>query len=196
MLKRLLLLLGPSGVGKTTLIDEIVRIDQAFSPVTAFTTRPPRPGDRYRTCVSDHEFKELEQTETLLALNNIYGYRYGTAKRTLLDILQRSFAPIMDCPLAKLHTVEQAFPGQVFRVYVRPPSYEVLWNRLQDGRDPENERFQAACKELSAVQGGTYDKHIDLRIVNTEGTAAHTAGSIIEALVGRGPLPAATSSRA
>ena len=112
MLKRLLLLLGPSGVGKTTLIDEIVRIDQAFSPVTAFTTRPPRPGDRYRTCVSDHEFKELEQTETLLALNNIYGYRYGTAKRTLLDILQRSFAPIMDCPLAKLHTVEQAFPGR------------------------------------------------------------------------------------
>lgn len=175
MTRRIVLLLGVSGAGKSTLIDEIVRIDGRFLSVPAYTTRPARCDDRYRICISSSEFNVIEHTEPLLAANEICGYRYGTSKRMLLSVQEQHRVPILDYPLSKLGDIEREFPGQLWRVYVEPPSYEILWSRLQDGRDPDGQRFRAACKEIASVKRGEYVHHLDRRIVNAEGLLSRNA---------------------
>jgi len=178
MTRRVLLILGVSGAGKSTLIDEVVRVDPRFSPVSAYTTRPLRCGDRYRISVSNEEFHFIERTERLLATNEVFGHRYGTSKKSLLAVQDHGYIPILDCPISKMETVEVEFPGQLFRVYVEPPSRETLWNRLQDGRDSDGLRYQAACREIAAIRAGAFATQIDFRVVNRDGMVSETAKQV------------------
>src|SRR5262249_17442533 len=134
-----------------------------------------RSEDRYRICTSQETFTTIERTEHLLAVNEIYGQRYGTSKKLVLEVQQQGHVPILDCPILKIGPMEREFPHQLFRLYIEPPSYETLWARLQDGRDLDGHRYRAACEEIAAVKKGSFANQIDLRVVNYEGLARATA---------------------
>ena len=173
-----LVLLGVSGVGKSSLIEELVKIEQRFQLIAAYTTRPARGNDRHRICVTDAEFAALVRTEELLALNNIYGFNYGTPRRFIEEAFRAERLPLLDCPISKLHTVEAKFPGRIFSVYIEPPSLECLRHRLSDGRDTESLRYTNAVEELLEVRQGRYSNLITHRIVNKDGEKRETAKAI------------------
>jgi guanylate kinase len=180
MTTRILLILGVSGVGKSTLIKEVVGADARFLPVSAYTTRPARADDQYRISVSQEEFDFIERTELLLAANEVCGHRYGTSKKRVLEVQKQGHVPILDCPLLKVDTIEREFLGQLFRVYVEPPSCQTLWGRLQDGRDPDGRRYRAACMEIAAVKTGAFANQIDFRVVNCDGMVKQTAEQVCQ----------------
>ncbi len=178
MQKTILLLLGPSGVGKSSLIAEILRFDQRFAPISAFTTRPVRHRDLHRITVSEAAFDRIEQQGGLLALNRIYGYRYGTPKRFLSETIRQGKVPLLDCPVHLVSGFERDFPNQTFRVYVGPPTIEILRKRLEDGRDPDGSRLACGLEELALVRSGRYESSIDLHVINTDDAVEAVAQDI------------------
>lgn len=82
-LKNLYLIIGPSGVGKSSLVDAL-RQRYGYSDVQSYTDRPPRfEGERGHTFLSKAEFDELEKNEQMCAYTVFNGYRYGVTEKML-----------------------------------------------------------------------------------------------------------------
>jgi len=175
---KFLLLLGVSGVGKTTIIRELRKLDSRFIYISPFMTRELRSGETDKVPITREQMNEMEQQGKLLVVNELYGVRYATPR----EPIERAFAgeqlPLLDWPIDRLHVMQQAFPGKLFTVYVEPPDRETLRRRLADGRDPGNKRMDAAMTELATLAQGTYDDVINHRMVSSEGEAASVAKAI------------------
>lgn len=181
MTTEILLILGPSGAGKSSMIDELLRLDSRFVAVAAYTTRPPRTRDKYRLSVAPEAFERITGRERLLALNELYGFRYGTSSAAISAALQSGRSVVADCPINGVDSFEESFPGRAFRAYVQPPSPEALRRRLSDGRDGDGERLAAALIELHLLEHGDFDHLLDMRVVNADNAGAGTASRIYEA---------------
>ncbi|HBD04983.1 TPA: hypothetical protein DCZ32_00830, partial [Candidatus Uhrbacteria bacterium] len=59
VMSKLLLLLGPSGVGKSAIIDELSKLDSRFVYISPYMTRPLRQGERNKIAVSDEQMDEM-----------------------------------------------------------------------------------------------------------------------------------------
>lgn len=177
-----LLLLGPSGVGKTTIIKHLKEFDEKFTYISPYVTRPLRVDETDKISVSNEKIDELERGGMLLTVNVLYGIRYATPKFPILESFDRGLYPILDWPLSKLNIMQQHFSGKLFCVYVEPPSLDSLKERLcKDGRDAQGVRFSEAEKELEMVLDGKYEDVIDLRIVNSDDQSMTVAQKIYDA---------------
>ena len=175
---KLLVLLGPSGTGKSSMIGKLKSFDRRYSYISPYVTRPLRAGEVDKMTISREELLSLQRNEGLLAVNEVYGALYGTPRDPIELAFREGIFPVLDWPIDRLDILEQAFPGRLYRVYIEPPSTGVLWRHLQDGRDPNEERFRTALAELAAIRRGVYERAIDLRIVNPENCLDSTARRI------------------
>jgi guanylate kinase len=166
---RLLLLTGPSGSGKSTLILRLQKRDPRFRYVKPYTTRPLRSGESDKLSVSNRELAQLWEEGELLVINELYGVKYGTPKRPISDCFVVGEFPILDWPITHLRIMDQAFPGKLCTIYIRPPSLAVLADRLH-GRNNYDERLATAEKELSRVDAHEFDDRIDLTVVTADDT--------------------------
>lgn len=172
---KFLLLLGVSGVGKSTIIHELRKLDPRFVYISPFMTRELRSGETDKIPTTDAQMDEMERQGKLLVVNELYGIRYATPWEPIEQAFTREQFPLLDWPIDRLHIMRHAFPGKLFTVYVEPPNAETLRRRLADGRDPKEKRMDAATAELATLARGTYDDLIDHRVVNSDGEAASVA---------------------
>jgi len=173
-----MLIMGPSGVGKTRVIRRLRVIDGRFTYVAPFTTRPLRNGETDKVTVTHSHLADLNRQGKLLTVNSIYGFLYGTPKEPIEVALRRGLFPVLDWPVSRLDVMCSFLPDQLHRVYLEPPSIGVLRGRLRDGRDPDGERLQAGLKELAALWQGYYDGLIDHRVVSVGGDEELVARAI------------------
>ena len=171
-MKKFLLLLGASGVGKSTLIQELEKLDSRFVYVSPYITRPLRKGEVEKVSVSRDAFNEMENTGKFISVNDLYGVRYGTPYEPIIDAVQRGKFPILDYPISDLETIRGKLPGLVFAVYVFPPSVEVLRERMI-GRE---ERFEESRREVESVRHDSPD--IEFSVINHEGETRKVAEGI------------------
>ena len=160
----LLVISGPSGVGKTT----ITRAVQAAFPGSVFsvsaTTRPPTPQDRPGTdydFVSDAEFDAMIARGEFLEHANVFGKKYGTRRDWTRARLGEGKLVILEIDVQGAQNVKRQLPD-AFCMFVLPPSEEVLLQRLRSrGRDSEEtiqRRFAEAKQEMdTARRCGVYD---------------------------------------
>lgn len=160
----LLIISGPSGVGKTTITRGVERsiADSVFS--VSVTTRAQTEADVEGVdyhFASEAEFDALIEKNELLEWASVFGKRYGTPRQWVLEQLRRGRLVILEIDVDGARQVKERLPG-AFAVFVMPPSEEILLQRLQD-RKREDEaaiqrRFAEAKREITtARESGVYD---------------------------------------
>ncbi|HWA24072.1 MAG TPA: hypothetical protein VG734_00250 [Lacunisphaera sp.] len=175
----LLLFLGPTAAGKSTLIRKLASLDPRFQYVVPFTTRELRVGETDKVRVSAAELDVMEKAGQLLARNRIYGHEYGTPKGPIEQSLRSGCFPCLDWPVQNLDTIAAVFPGRMYRIYIAPPSLAILHRRLKaDGRDPSGTRFVQARAELHELWSGNYNGLIDFIVVSDEAKIPRVAQAI------------------
>lgn len=160
----LLIISGPSGVGKTTITRGVERRvpDAVFS--VSCTTRAPTPADVEGVdyhFVSDAEFERMKSAGEFLETADIYGKKYGTPRRWVLEQLRRGRLVILEIDVAGATQVKRQLPG-AFGIFILPPSEEALLARLRERKRESEEqiqrRFANAKREIEAGRAsGVYD---------------------------------------
>jgi guanylate kinase len=148
---------GPSGVGKSTVVARALSLDHSIWLSVSATTRAPRPGEvdgREYFFVSDERFDELVATDGLLEWAAFAGNRYGTPRGPVEERRHAGTPVLLEIEVQGARQVRQAVPGALL-VFLAPPSWEVLKGRLL-GRGTESaeaveRRLQAARDELAAA---------------------------------------------
>ena len=165
--RRLTVLSGPSGVGKSTVVAEIRRAHPEVWLSVSVTTRAPRPGEVHGThyyFVDDAEFDRLVAEGELLEWAEFAGHRYGTPRRAVLEHLAAGVPALLEIDLQGARQVRARMP-EALLVFLAPPSWDELVRRLTGrGTEPPEvveRRLDAAREELAA------EKEFDVTLVNT-----------------------------
>ena len=182
---RLLVLAGPSGVGKSTVIAELRRIRAPLWFSVSATTRAARPGEvdgRDYHFVDAAEFDRMITEGELLEWAEIHGgmHRSGTPGAPVDEHLATGRPVLLELDLAGARALRVQRPDALF-VFLEPPSWEELVRRLV-GRGTETEedrarRLDTAREELAAAA------EFDVTVVNTEVHLA--AEQLVALMVGR-----------
>ena len=159
---QLIVLSGPSGVGKSTVIAELLgeRKDIYFS--VSFTTRSPRVGEAdgvNYNFVSREEFERMISADELLEYAQYVGNYYGTSLKVILDKLAAGIDVLLDIEVQGAAKVRSKCPEAVL-IFIIPPSFEELSRRLH-GRATDNEdviagRLQKAREEYRQIPNYDY----------------------------------------
>lgn len=174
-----MLVCGVSGVGKTTIIKELVRRDGDICYIKPYTTRLLRDGETDKVSITDERMRELAEREQVIE-NRLYGNKYGTPLDEFALTLGAGKTPILDFPIEKIPLIEERFgSSQILCVYVMPDSVDALKDRLRsDGRISQTDRLEKAIGELDAVKSGRYADRINLIVTNRDGQSDTAAGEI------------------
>jgi guanylate kinase len=164
----LIVISGPSGVGKDTLIKRLLELDRNLRYSVSCTTRPPRPnevdGVDY-TFVTRQRFQQLIEEGAFLEWADYNGNLYGT----LADRVERARADghdiVLKIEVKGAEQVRQRVPDGIF-IFVVPPSVDELVRR-QITRNTESHDDMTARREI-ATREMEYSKRYDHVVVNDE----------------------------
>jgi len=168
----LLILAGPSGVGKSTLCDRLVQDVPGFERVITATTRPPRPNEvharDYHFLTVDEFVRRRDAGEFLETAKVHSGGYYGTLKSAVLDRLPHTNL-VMNIDVQGVRSIraaaltEPGLRGRVVTMFVAPDSVEVLRQRIEGrGALPPEElarRLQSAEREIAERNSYDYVIH-------------------------------------
>lgn len=164
--RRLTVLSGPSGVGKSTVVARLRESHPEVWLSISVTTRRPRPGeaDGVQYFFTDDEgFDRLVASGELLEWAEFAGNRYGTPRRPVEERLATGAPTLLEIDLQGARQVRESMP-EALLVFLAPPSWDELVRRLTGrGTEPPDvieRRLEAARVELAA------EKEFDLTLVN------------------------------
>jgi guanylate kinase len=159
---------GPSGVGKSTVVEGLLRRSDKLKLSVSLTTRAPREGERegeeYRF-VSPERFLAARDAGELLEWAEVHGNLYGTPLSFVERTLSEDLNVLLEIDVQGGLTVKDKMPGAVL-IFLLPPSQAELERRLR-GRATDDEavirrRLGNARKELS------YYRYYDYLVVNND----------------------------
>ncbi len=171
----LLIISGPSGVGKTTITRGVERSipDAVFS--VSWTTREKTSVDVEGVdyhFVSDEDFEAMKASGGFLESAGVYGKKYGTPREWVTTQLERGRLVILEIDVQGAIAVKKAIPS-AFAIFIEAPSEDELLQRLQSRRREDDaaimKRFARAKHEIEHARScGAYDAFV----VNHEVQAA------------------------
>ncbi len=181
---------GPSGVGKSTIVAELARRRPQVVPIVTATTRPRRAneidGVHYHF-LSEQQFRDLVQRDGLLEYADNHGHWYGTPVDQVRGILAAGRDAILTISPEGARNVRRHVPDALL-IFVMPPTMEALADRLR-GRGSESEESierRRRDAERWMAESGDYD----YVVVNETGhpeEAAERIWEVIQAEARRDP---------
>lgn len=145
-----------SGTGKTSLIAKLLQEDSSLSQIVTHTTRPMRMGEiagQDYHFVSPEKFQALKEQGALVEHAKVFGLDYGTARTSVETACRGGRDAIMNIDYQGARSFMAAYPVQVVSIFILPPSWEVLEQRLRsrasDSETVIRNRLQAAREEIS-----------------------------------------------
>lgn len=179
----ILVVSGPSGVGKGTVIRHLLEKRPGLQRSTSYTTRPPRRGEvhgKHYFFVSPEEFERMMAAGEFLEWAVVHREQsYGTARSQVAEVIGSGRDIVLEIDRQGAIAVREQFPDAVL-LFVAPPSWDELLRRLR-GRHTESEeelgkRVDSAFPEIGSI--GEYD----YLVVNVDSKdSADVVGSILDA---------------
>jgi len=159
---KLFILSAPSGTGKTSLTKALLRLNINLWLSISHTSRPMRPDE-----VEGHDYYFVERKTFEQMLGNgefiesaeVYGNLYGTSQKWINETIDAGKDVLLEIDSQGAQQVRKIF-SNVVRIFVLPPSLEVLERRLRDRKQDSKEviakRMDAAKEEISHVSEYDY----------------------------------------
>lgn len=157
---------GPSGAGKDTVVQELLRRHPEIEVSISATTRAMRPGEQqgvnyyYKTVA---EFEEDIAQGRILEYTNYCGNYYGTPRSEVDRRIQNGTTVVLVIETEGAANIKRMYPGAT-TVFICPPSMEQLEQRLR-GRGTETEEV-IRCRLDQAAREMELAEHYDVRVVN------------------------------
>jgi guanylate kinase len=154
---KVVIISGPSGVGKSTICKEIVkRLDNVYLSVSV-TTRPQSAAEvdgRDYWFISEEEFHQRVDKGLLLEHAKVFGHFYGTPKEKVVKALKAGKVVILEIDVQGARQVKAVFPDAVM-MFILPPSARDLAERLdhrgREGAEAAGKRLNEASAEIAAA---------------------------------------------
>lgn len=166
---RLIVISGPSGVGKGTLVGQILaRVPGIFLSISA-TTRPPRAGEVNGAnyyFISREEFSRKIEAGMFLEWANIYGDLYGTPREPIEQALSQGYQVVLEIDVQGAEQIRANLGAKALYVFIMPPSAEELARRL-DGRKTESNEERKKRLEVADAEMALADR-FDCVIINDD----------------------------
>lgn len=158
----LLVLSGPSGAGKGTICQNLLRQYKDLHYSISATTRAPRTGEEHGVnyfFTSRDNFQEMIEKDQLLEWAEVYGNYYGTPRRYVCEMLEQGNDVVLEIDTQGAMQIKEKFPEGVF-VYIVPPSLDELSKRIYkrgtDSVESIKRRLSCASSELIYAQKYNY----------------------------------------
>ena len=159
---KLFVITAPSGAGKTSLIDAVMRDDPSLKISVSYTTRVPRDGEKDGVdyhFVERATFDAMQRRGEFLESAEVHGNHYGTSRKVILDAVARGEDLILEIDWQGAQQVRRLYPDCV-GIFILPPSIEELERRMRGrGKDAESvirRRLDNAREELAHAQEFEY----------------------------------------
>lgn len=151
----LYIIAAPSGTGKTSLVKALIESVANLVVSVSHTTRSVRPGEeegKHYYFIKEQDFVDMIHTNAFLEYARVYDYYYGTAKKTVLELLANGTDVILEIDWQGARQIRQLFADTI-SIFILPPSQEILKKRLegraQDCEKTINKRMANAAEEIS-----------------------------------------------
>jgi guanylate kinase len=167
-LGKLIVLTGPSGVGKGTLMQKLLQKHPELYYSVSVTTRSPRPGEvngknYYFTTRS--KFEQLVAQGEFLEWAEFAGNYYGTPRASVIEQIQSGLLVVLEIELEGARQIRASYPNAL-SIFILPPSFSELEKRIrgrgQDSEESISRRLNRAQEEIKAAD------EFDLQIVNDD----------------------------
>ena len=158
----LLVVSGPSGTGKGTLCERLLRSDPTIMFGVSSTTRKPREGEIdgvHYHFIDEERFDKMLAEKAFLEHATVHGHRYGTPKDQVERAIEEGRNILLDIDPQGALSVMSAMPETV-SIFILPPSYSALRERLhtRNTDDPDEilKRLSNAYGEVRLLKHYTY----------------------------------------
>ncbi|MBR4928857.1 MAG: guanylate kinase [Oscillospiraceae bacterium] len=166
--RKLIVISGPSGCGKDTVLRKIRELDDSIAANISYTTRSPRPGEtdgvNYHF-VSKEQFLENIENGMMLEYNQYAGNYYGTSRESINRVLEDGTTVVLVIDVNGGRNVKKYYPNALL-LFLMPPSIGELRRRLigRGGVDEESIKARLRIAEEEIL----YAQNYDLVIVNRD----------------------------
>ena len=181
----ILLITGPSGAGKGTVIRELLGRDPRLAFSVSSTTRPMREGEvdgRDYDFVDDAAFDRLVAADAFVECAPVHLHRYGTRRSRLAEMEAAGKIPVLDIDVQGGLNVLKQFGDELVAVFLFPPSWEELERRLR-ARGTETEEAIGTRLRNARLEVG-FAGHYRYWVVNDDKVLA--AGRLVAILTAEG----------
>jgi guanylate kinase len=143
---------SPSGAGKTSIATKLISQDEHISMSISMTTRKPRPGEvdgKDYIFVSKDEFNQAIEGNDLLEWAEVFGNFYGTPREAVENQLKEGRDVLFDIDWQGTQQLHEKVGNDLVRLFILPPSVNVLEERLKRRGQDEDHIVQARMKEAA-----------------------------------------------
>jgi guanylate kinase len=167
----IVLLVAPSGTGKSTIIDGVISELRNLERIVTYTTRPKRSGEveglEYHF-VTTEEFERLKAAGQLAEWQAFYGHQYGSSRTRLESAIARGLDLIGAYDVLGSLELMGKYPRNATTIFVLPPSVEELRRRLVERYGAETEEGRVRLERLEMEMSHAYSfryvvSNVDLR---------------------------------
>ena len=178
----LIVISGPSGVGKGTIYNRLLDNDPSLTFSVSVTTRGPRNGETDGVdyfFISEEKYQELVAQDAFLEHATVHGHSYGTLKSQIQEKMEKGYNVVLDIDPQGAKQVMAQWPDCV-SIFLLPPSYDKLRQRLYGRNTDATEEIERRLKNAKGEieQAGMYQYVVvndDLEVAFSQVSAIVTA---------------------
>ena len=171
-MSNLFIIAAPSGCGKTSLVEALIKKTKNLCVSVSHTTRPPRPdevnGINYYF-ISINEFEEMIKNNAFVEYATVFDNHYGSSTKLIREKLDQGVDVILEIDWQGARQVKENMPNSI-SIFILPPSNEALLGRLQQRAQDDDETIN---KRMSDAQNQMqHFNEFDYLVINDDFNSA------------------------